>query len=64
MLMDLKLTDIFWIQAMHTTIHIQNRVMLKKNTEKTPYELWKERPANVNWKKMLHQKRRWKNEKV
>jgi transposase InsO family protein len=47
MLMDYKLTDIFWTQAVHTTVHIQNRVMLKNNTDKTPYELWKGRPANV-----------------
>ena len=32
---------------MHTTIHIQNRVMLRNNTDKTPYELWKGIPANV-----------------
>jgi hypothetical protein len=32
---------------MHTTFHIQNIVMLRKNTDKTPYELWKGRPANV-----------------
>jgi hypothetical protein len=25
----------------HTSIHIKNRVMLGKNNEKTPYELWK-----------------------
>jgi hypothetical protein len=31
----------------HTTVHIQNRVMLRKNTDKTPYELWKGRPTNV-----------------
>jgi transposase InsO family protein len=31
MLMDSKLTDIFWTQAMHTTVHIQNRVMLRKH---------------------------------
>jgi hypothetical protein len=31
----------------HTPIHIQNRVMLRNNTNKTPYELWKGRPANV-----------------
>jgi transposase InsO family protein len=41
MLMDSKLTDIFWTHAIHTTIHIQNKVMLKNNTGKTPYELWK-----------------------
>jgi hypothetical protein len=47
MIMDSKLTDIFWTQAVHTTVHIQNRVMLRNNTDKTPYELWKGRPTNV-----------------
>ena len=47
MLMDYKLTDIFWTHVVHTSIHIQNRVMLRNNTEKTPYELWKGRPTNV-----------------
>ena len=47
MIMDSKLIDIFWTQAVHTTIHIQNRAMLKNNTDKTPYELWKGKPANV-----------------
>ena len=47
MLMDYKLTDIFWTQVVHTTIHIQNRVILRNNTDKTPYELWKGRPVNV-----------------
>jgi transposase InsO family protein len=47
MLMDSKLTDIFWTQAMHTTVHIQNRVMLRNNTVKIPYELWKGSPTNV-----------------
>jgi hypothetical protein len=48
MIIDSKLIDIFWTHAMHTTIHIQNRVMLRKNTDKTPYKLWKGRPTNVN----------------
>jgi hypothetical protein len=47
MLMDSKMTDIFWTHAVHTTFHIQNRVMLRNNIDKTPYELWKRRPANV-----------------
>jgi hypothetical protein len=41
MLMDSKLTNIFWTHAVHTTVHIQNRVMLKNKNEKTPYKLWK-----------------------
>jgi hypothetical protein len=48
MLMDSKLTDMFWTHAVHTTIHIQNIVMLRNNNDKTPYELWKEIPTNVN----------------
>jgi hypothetical protein len=47
MLIDSKLTDIFSTQAVHTAIHIQNRVMLGNNTDKTPYKLWKGRPTNV-----------------
>jgi hypothetical protein len=47
MLMNPKLTDIFWTQVVHIVIHIQNRIMLRNNTDKTPYELWKGRPANV-----------------
>jgi hypothetical protein len=47
MLMDSKLTYVFWTHAVHTTIHIQNRVMLKNNIDKTTCELWKGRPSNV-----------------
>jgi hypothetical protein len=47
MLMDFKLTYIFWTQVVHTIVHIQNRVMLRNNTDKTPYELWKGGPTNV-----------------
>jgi hypothetical protein len=31
----------------HTTFHIQNRLILINNTDKTPYKLWKGRPVNV-----------------
>jgi transposase InsO family protein len=47
MLIDSKLTDIFWTHEVHTSVHIQNKVILIKNTKKTPYELWKGIPANV-----------------
>jgi transposase InsO family protein len=47
MIMDSKLIDIFWTQVVHTIVHIQNRVMLRNNTDKNPYELWKGRPANA-----------------
>jgi hypothetical protein len=41
MLMDSKLTDMFWTHAVHTTVHIQNRVILINNNDKNLYELWK-----------------------
>jgi hypothetical protein len=47
MLMNSKLTNIFWTHAVHTTVHIQNRVMIINTTDKTPYKLWKGRPTNV-----------------
>jgi hypothetical protein len=47
MLMDSKLKNIFWTQEVHTTVHIQNIVILRNNTDKTLYELWKGRLANV-----------------
>jgi hypothetical protein len=45
MLMDSKLTNIFWTHAVHTIVHIQNRVILRNTTDKTTYELWKGRPT-------------------
>jgi hypothetical protein len=33
----------------HTTVHIQNRVMLINNIDKTPYELWKGRLTNLKY---------------
>jgi hypothetical protein len=56
MLMDSKLTDIFWTHAVHTKIHIQNRIILRNNTDKTPYELWKGRPTNVKHFKVFGSK--------
>jgi hypothetical protein len=47
MRMDSKFIDIFWTHTVHTTFHIQNRVMIRNKTDKTPYELWKGRPTNV-----------------
>jgi hypothetical protein len=47
MIMDSKLTYIFWTHVVHTVFHIQNKVMLGNNTDKTPYRLWKGRPTNV-----------------
>ena len=55
MLMDSRLTNVFWTHAVHTTIHIQNIVILRNNNEKT-HELWKGRPTNVKHFKVFGSK--------
>jgi hypothetical protein len=40
----------------HTTVHIQNRVMLRNNTDKTPYEIWKGKPEYVKHFKVFGSK--------
>jgi hypothetical protein len=47
MLMDSKLTDVFWVQVVHTSLHIHNKGILRNNSDKNPYKLWKGRPTNV-----------------
>ena len=47
MLMDSKLTDVFWAHEVHITVHIQNKLMFINKSDKTPYNLWKGRPTNV-----------------
>jgi transposase InsO family protein len=42
MLMDSKLTYVFWAHAVHTTVHIQNRVMLETTVIKLPMSYGKE----------------------
>ena len=37
----------FWPQAVHTVVHILNRILLRNNNDKTPYQLWKGRPASI-----------------
>ena len=47
MLNDSHLTDKLWGQVVHTSIHIMNRGLLRNDSDKTPYELWTRRSANV-----------------
>ena len=42
-----SLNVMFWPQAVHTAVHILNRGLLRNNADKTPYQLWKGRPANI-----------------
>jgi hypothetical protein len=37
----------YWVEAIHTTIHILNKANLRPHSDKTPYELWYGRPASI-----------------
>ena len=49
MLKDSKLDKFFWVQAIDTTVFIINRILLRNNCNKTPYELWKGKLTNVKY---------------
>ena len=56
MLNDSKVSDVFWVQAIHTAVYTLNRCLLRSNSDKTPYELWKGRSANVKHFKIFGSK--------
>jgi hypothetical protein len=47
MLNEAKLPYIYWIEAIYTTIYILNIAQLRDNHDKTPYDLWFDRPPSV-----------------
>jgi hypothetical protein len=55
MLNESKLSNILWPQV-HTVVHILNRILLRNNHFKTPYQLWKGRPASVKHFRMFGSK--------
>ncbi|KAI3815303.1 hypothetical protein L1987_14966 [Smallanthus sonchifolius] len=51
MLFDLKLPITFWAEAVSTTCYVQNRVVIVKPLNKTPYELWFNRVPYIGFLK-------------
>jgi hypothetical protein len=56
MLNESKLPEIFWREAVSTTIYILNRTKIRVNNNKKPYELWKGRPTTVKYFKIFGRK--------
>ena len=46
----------YWKEAMSTTVHTLNQLQLKKDTFKTPYELWYGYKPNVSYFKVFGSK--------
>jgi hypothetical protein len=37
----------YWVEAIHTIVHVLNKAHLRPQSDKTPYELWFGRPASI-----------------
>jgi hypothetical protein len=37
----------YWVEAIHTTVHILNKSHLRPHSDKTPYEVWYGRTASI-----------------
>nr|GFA82965.1 hypothetical protein [Tanacetum cinerariifolium] len=51
MLTDAKLHVTFWAEAVNTTCYVQNRVLVNKSQNKTPYELFNGRTPTIGFLK-------------
>ena len=56
MMKDKNISQGFWVEAIHTAVHILNKVYLRPNSDKTPYELWFGRPATIKHFKVFGSK--------
>ncbi|GKG47860.1 ribonuclease H-like domain-containing protein, partial [Tanacetum coccineum] len=49
MLADVKLPVTFWAEAVNTACYVQNRVLVNKSQNKTPYELFNGRSPAIGF---------------
>ena len=42
-----NISQTYWAEAVHTTVHILNKAHLRPNCDKTPYELWHGKPTSI-----------------
>ncbi|KAH9679831.1 hypothetical protein KPL71_026290 [Citrus sinensis] len=53
MLNENALPKYFWAEAVNTACYVLNRVLIRPNHNKTPYELWKDRKPNIGYFKVF-----------
>ena len=56
MMKDKKISQGFWVEAIHTAVHILNKAHLRPNSDKTPHELLFGRPATIKHFKVFGSK--------
>ncbi|KAH9703924.1 hypothetical protein KPL70_011269 [Citrus sinensis] len=53
MLNENALPKYFWAEAVNTACYVLNRVLIRPNFNKTPYEFWKDRKPNIGYFKVF-----------
>ena len=56
MMNEMNIYQKYWVEAIHTAVHILNKAHLRSNNDKTPYELWFGIPASIKHFKVLGSK--------
>jgi hypothetical protein len=46
----------YWVEAIHTTVHILNKAHPMPHSDKTPYELWLGKPYSIKHLKVFGSK--------
>ena len=47
MMNERNISQTFWVEAIHKSVHIINKSHLSPNSDKNPYELWFGRPTSI-----------------
>jgi hypothetical protein len=56
MMNERNIPQTYWVEEIHTTVHILNKSHLTPQSDKTPYELWFGRPASIKHFKVFWSK--------
>jgi hypothetical protein len=56
MMNERNIPQTYWVEAIHTVVHILNKAHLRPHSDKTPYELWFGRPASIKHFKVFGSK--------
>jgi hypothetical protein len=56
MMNERNISQTYWVEAIHTVVHILNKTHLRPHSDKTPYELWFARPASIKHFKVFGSK--------
>lgn len=56
MIQEINIPQTYWVEAIHTIIHILHKENLRPSYDKTPYELWHGQPGSIKYFKMFDNK--------